>query len=204
MDFNDIQNAWKNEQTENVVLPNNLEKIQSANTPLDKIRKNLRNELLYQIISIIIIGFVPIIFQFPENTITPFYLLFSIFAAVSIYYLTKLYLFYKRLNNITLKTKDSLYETYFDVRLNMELYKTFGFALTPFIILFLLGHAYFKFPQTQNMAIDTLNNAQLIGIFSAVTISILSMGLVLEWWVHHFYGKYAKEIRNVIDQLKEE
>jgi len=204
MDFNDIQNAWKNEQTENVVLPNNLEKIQSANTPLDKIRKNLRNELLYQIISIIIIGFVPIIFQFPENTITPFYLLFSIFAAVSIYYLTKLYLFYKRLNNITLKTKDSLYETYFDVRLNMELYKTFGFALTPFIILFLLGHAYFKFPQTQNMAIDTLNNGQLIGIFSAVTISILSMGLVLEWWVHHFYGKYAKEIRNVIDQLKEE
>ena len=204
MDFNDIQNAWNNENTDNVVVPDNLEKIQSVNTPLDKIRKNLRNELLYQIISIIFIGFVPIIFQFPENTITPFYLLFSMFVAVSIYYLTKLYLFYKRLNNITLKTKDSLYETYFDVRLNMELYKTFGFALTPFIILFLLGHAYFKFPQTQNIAIDTLNNGQLIGIFSAVTISILSMGLVLEWWVHHFYGKYAKEIRNVIDQLKEE
>ena len=204
MDFNDIQNAWNNENTDNVVVPDNLEKIQSAKTPLDKIRKNLRNELLYQIISIIFIGFVPIIFQFPENTITPFYLLFSIFVAVSIYYLTKLYLFYKRLNNITLKTKDSLYETYFDVRLNMELYKTFGFALTPFIILFLLGHAYFKFPQTQNIAIDTLNNGQLIGIFSAVTISILSMGVVLEWWVHHFYGKYAKEIRNVIDQLKEE
>jgi len=204
MDFNDIQNAWKNEQTENVVLPNNLEKIQSVNTPLDKIRKNLRNELFYQIISIFFIGFTPIIFQFPEKTITPFYLLFSIFVAVSIYYLVKLYLFYKRLNNITLKTKDSLYETYFDVRLNMELYKTFGFALTPFIILFLLGHAYFKFPQTQNIAIDSLNNGQLIGIFSAVTISILSMGLVLEWWVHHFYGKYAKEIQNVIDQLKEE
>lgn len=204
MDFNDIQNAWNNEKTENVVVPDNLEKIQSANTPLDKIRKNLRNELFYQIISIIFIGFTPTIFQFPEKTITPFYLLFSIFVAVSIYYLVKLYLFYKRLNNITLKTRDSLYETYFDVRLNMELYKTFGFALTPFIILFLLGHAYYKFPQTQNMAIDALNNAQLIGIFSAVTISILSMGLVLEWWVHHFYGKYAKEIRNVIDQLKEE
>ncbi|HEX8014594.1 MAG TPA: hypothetical protein VF465_05125 [Flavobacterium sp.] len=204
MDLNDIQNAWNNEKADNVVVPDNLEKIQSANTPLDKIRKNLRNELFYQIISIIFIGFTPIIFKFPEKTTTPYYLLFSIFVAVSIYYLVKLYMFYKRLNNITLKTKDSLYETYFDVRLNMELYKTFGFALTPFIILFLLGHAYYKFPQTQNMAIDVLNNAQLIGIFSAVTISILSMGLVLEWWVQHFYGKYAKEIRNVIDQLKEE
>nr|WP_315247900.1 hypothetical protein [uncultured Flavobacterium sp.] len=204
MDLNDIQNAWNNEKADNVVVPDNLEKIQSANTPLDKIRKNLRNELFYQIISIIFIGFTPIIFEFPEKTTTPYYLLFSIFVAVSIYYLVKLYMFYKRLNNITLKTKDSLYETYFDVRLNMELYKTFGFALTPFIILFLLGHAYYKFPQTQNMAIDVLNNTQLIGIFSAVTISILSMGLVLEWWVQHFYGKYAKEIRNVIDQLKEE
>lgn len=124
-------------------------------------------------------------------------------SLVSVYYLVKLYLFYKRLNNITLKTKDSLYETYFDIRLNMELYKTFGFALTPFIILFLLGHTYYKFPQTQNTAIDTLNNAQLIGIFSAF-FSILFMGLALEWWVHHFYGKYAKEIRKVIDQLKEE
>ena len=44
MDFNDIQNAWNNEKAENVILPSNLEKIQSANTPLDKIRKNLKNE----------------------------------------------------------------------------------------------------------------------------------------------------------------
>jgi len=25
-----------------------------------------------------------------------------------------------------------------------------------------------------------------------------------EWWVHFFYGKYAKEIRKVLDELKEE
>jgi hypothetical protein len=30
------------------------------------------------------------------------------------------------------------------------------------------------------------------------------MGLALEWWVQYFYGKYAKEIRKVIDELKEE
>ena len=47
MDFNDIQNAWNNEKTENVVVPNNLEKIQSANTPLDKIKRNLKREFKY-------------------------------------------------------------------------------------------------------------------------------------------------------------
>ncbi|HEU4495425.1 MAG TPA: hypothetical protein VFR70_00060, partial [Flavobacterium sp.] len=192
-------------KTDNVVVPGNLEKIRSANTPFDKVRKNLKNELLYQVISIIFIGFAPIILQFPAKIITLYYLLFSIFVAVCVYYLVKLYLFYKRLNNIALKTKDSLYEAYFDLRLNMELYKTFGFALTPFITLFMLGYAFYHTSQAQNITIETFDDDKWIGIFSAVALaSILFLGLVLEWWVNRFYGKYAKEIKKVIDELKEE
>ena len=204
MDFNDIQNAWNNEKTDNVVVPTNLEKIESANTPLDKIRRNLKNELFYQGIAVVLYGFAPLVFTFPEKWIVPFYLFYSIFVAVCAYYLIKLYWFYKRLNNITLKTKDSLYETYFDVRLNMELYKTFGFALTPFIVLFLIGFLYNDFSQDPGFQITNFSNSQLISVFTIVTFSILFMGLALEWWVHYFYGKYAKEIKKVIDELKEE
>jgi uncharacterized membrane protein len=202
MDFNDIQSAWKNEKTENVVLPSHLDKINSANMPLEKIKKNLKNEFIYQIISIIFIGFVPFIYNLPANAFAPFYLLFSIFVAVCIYYLVKLYMFYKRLGKTTLNTKDSLYETYFDIRLNMELYKTFGFALIPFVILFLLGFMYYEMP---DFFAKGLNSTPfLIATFSIVTFSILFMGLALEWWVHFCYGKFAKEMRKVIDQLKEE
>lgn len=204
MDFNDIQNAWNNEKNENVVLPDNLEKINAANTPLDKIRKNLKNELIMQSVAVVLMGLTPYVYHFPEKWIAPFYLMFSIFVAVCVYYLIKLYVFYKRLNKITLKTKDSLYETYFDVRLNMELYKTFGFALTPFIVLFLIGFLYHEFSKSPNFHLTDFSNAQLISVFAVVTFSILFMGLALEWWVHHFYGKYAKEIRKVIDELKEE
>lgn len=204
MDFNDIQNAWNNEKTDNVVVPNNLEKIQSANTPLDKIRKNLKNELIYQTLSVILIGFTPLLFHFEAKLWTPFYLLFSIFVGVCIYYLVKLYLFYRRLNTITLKTKDSLYETYFDIRLNMELYKTFGFALTPFVIVFLIGFLYIQFAKASDFQGMDFNNSQLISLFSVIIFSILFMGLALEGWVHYFYGKYAREIRKVIDELKEE
>ncbi|CAD0001945.1 hypothetical protein [Flavobacterium chungangense] len=204
MDLNDIQNAWNNEKTENVVLPDNLEKIQSANTPLDKIRKNLRNEFYYQIISIIIIGFAPIVYQFSDRISMIFYLIFSMFTAVCAYYLAKLYFFYKRLNNITLKTKDSLYETYFDIKLNMELYKTFGFALTPFVVLGLIGFQYYVLTKSSDFQINQISNTQLIGFILLVFFSMICMGLALEWWVHRFYGKYAKEIRKVIDELKEE
>lgn len=204
MDFNDIQNAWNNEKIDNVVVPTNLEKIQSANTPLDWIRVNLKNELILQGVATIINGFIPLIFAFDEKWIMPFYLFYSIFVAVCAYYLLKLYWFYKRLSNTTLKTKDSLYETYFDIRLNMELYKTFGFALTPFIVLFLIGFLYNDFSQDPGFQINNFSNSQLISVFTIVTFSILFMGLALEWWVHYFYGKYAKEIKKVIDELKEE
>ena len=204
MDFNDIQNAWNNEKTDNVVLPDNLEKIQSANTPLDKIRKNLKNEFIYQIISIVLIGLVPLIYNFPPKGILLFYLLYSLFTAVSFYYFVKFYFFYKRLNTITLRTKDSLYETYFDIRLNMELYKTFGFALTPFLILYLIGFFYYQLSKDPGFFADEFINYLLAGLVSIVVFSMLFMGIVLEWWVHEFYGKYAKEIKKVIDELKEE
>ena len=201
MDFNDIQSAWNNENTKNVVVPTQLEKVQHANTPLDKIRKNLKNEFIYQIVSIVVVGFAPYLNGFPEQAITPFYLLFSLFVAVSAYYLIKLFIFYKRLNKTALNTKDNLYETYFDIRLNMELYKTFGFALMPFMILFLVGVLYFKLPNAATLFTDSTNS---IVLFVSVLFSMLFMGIASEWWVHFFYGKYAKEIRTVLDELKEE
>lgn len=204
MDFNDIQNAWNNEKAENVILPKNLERIQSANTPLDKIKKNLKTEFYYQIVSIIFVGLVPIIIDVPSKVTFFYYLLFSLFVAVCVYYLMKFYFFYKRLSKITLTTKDSLYETYFDIRLNMELYKTFGFALTPFLILYLLGFNYYMFPRIPSFSDHEFSNGQLIGFFLTVVFVVLFMGISLEWWVHQFYGKYAKEIKKVIDELKEE
>jgi hypothetical protein len=204
MDFNEIQNAWNEENTENVFVTADVMKIQSANTPLDKIRKNLKMDFFYQIVSIVLFGFFPLLYSFPPQLTVFFYLLYSLIVAVSIYYLVKLYFFYKRINVITLKTKDSLYETYFDIRLNMELYKTFGFAITPFLILFSIGYLYFDFSATSVFVIVDYTISQLLGMFSIVVFSMLFMAVAVEWWVYYFYGKHAREIRAVLDELKEE
>jgi hypothetical protein len=83
----------------------------------------------------------------------------------------------------------------------MELYKTFTFALMPFVILFLVGVLYFTLPNGATFFTDSTNSIKL---FLSVLFSMLFIGLGLEWWVHFFYGKYAKEIRTVLDELKEE
>lgn len=108
------------------------------------------------------------------------------------------------MNNVTLNTKDSLYETYFDIRLNMEIYKTYGFALTPFLVIFVVGLMYFEISKTQEIILNNLQNSHLILLFVLIAFCILFMGVALEWWVKYFYGKYAKEIKKVIDELKEE
>ena len=93
MDFNDIQSAWNKDNKENIVLPTNLEKLKSANMPIDKVRKNLRFEFVIQTIALISFGFIPMINRFPASMITPYYLIYAIMVAISIYYLGKLFIF---------------------------------------------------------------------------------------------------------------
>lgn len=206
MDFNDIQSAWNNDKSDHVILPTHLQKLQSANMPLDKIRKNLKNELVYQIFSILFLGFIPMICNFSPFLRTAYYGLFMLFLVICGYFLIKLYWFYKRLNKVEANTKDNLYDTYFDIRLNMELYKSFTYSLVPFVLVF-VGMIFLN-----NYTIDELTAlvheksadfflGLLIGVFVGM---ILCIATVTEWWVNNFYGKYAKEIRSVLDELKEE
>jgi hypothetical protein len=51
MDFNDIQSAWDDN---NEKSPTNLEKIQTANTPLDKIKKILKRTYFSNLNSIVV------------------------------------------------------------------------------------------------------------------------------------------------------
>jgi hypothetical protein len=203
MDFNELQSAWKNESNQNIQLPTNLDTLQTANTPLDKIRKNLKNEFIYQISAILLIGFVPMYSAFPEKMVAVYYLLYAVMVAISVYYLAKLFFFFKRINSTVLNTKDSLFETYTDIRINMELYKTFSFALTPFLVVYLLGSSFYESQQASQLLNGDISTKILMVIVGVVVFSILFMAIATEWWVNHFYGKYAKEIRKVIDEIKE-
>lgn len=205
MNFNDIQSAWDKDQKGGSV-PDRVEQLKPAGMPLDKIKKNLRNEFIYQVISIIFVAFLPQIHAFNPALNVWFYVTYAIFVAICAYYLVKLFGFYQRIVSYNANTKDSLYETYYDIRLNIEMYKTFSFSLMPFILIFI------------GMFIISVNKGAIVemiqtGIFpQAIVIqfgvgfvfSMVTLALATEWWVHHFYGKYAKEIRQLLDQLREE
>ncbi|MFT3794752.1 hypothetical protein [Flavobacterium sp.] len=206
MNFDDLQSAWKNDSGKGGPIPDSIAKIKSANLPLDKVRKNLRNEFFYQIIAIVWIGFLPMYPKFIAALDFWFYIFYTMFVSISGYFLVKLYLFYKRINNQDLSTKDALYETYYDIRLSIELYKTFTYSLMPFVLIF-FGMFVLSLNQGAfEQMIETGDFPKSVGYQFAFgfIVAMLTIGFVTELWTHSFYGKYAKEIRKVIDQLKEE
>ena len=205
MDFNDIQSAWNSDKSNNIVIPTHLEKLQSAKTPVDTIRKNLKNEFYVQLFSVIIIGFLPELFKFDTLLLLSFYSFYTIFVSISIYYFVKLYLFYKRLSSASVNTKDNLYETYFDIKLNMELYKSFTYSLIPFLLVFPIIYIVSEFPSlTEKIITDgVINYSFLSVIICAFIISVLLIGLITDLWVNYYYDKYAKQIRSLLDELKE-
>ncbi|HEX8576467.1 MAG TPA: hypothetical protein VF677_09250 [Flavobacterium sp.] len=202
MDFNDIQSAWNSDKPENVELPINLEKLKSANMPIDKVRKKLRSELFVHLATIIGSGFIPMLKWFPVNMTSTFYIIYSVMVAVSIYYLGKLIFFYKRLDKTSLNTKDSLYETYYDIKLNMELYKTFTNALIPFLILILL--IFYTGPKYTHIFNGQISQSKLPYISVLFIVAIIFMILSAELWVELYYGKYVKQIRKILDELRED
>jgi RNAse (barnase) inhibitor barstar len=206
MDFNDIQSAWNNDNSDKVVLPNRLEKLQSANMPLDKIRKNLKNEFIYQFISIVSLGLIPVMCKFSTLMSATFYGLFALFLVICLYFLVKLYMFYKRLNTVETNTKDNLYETYYDIRLNMELYKSYTYSLMPFALIFVgMIHLSSHMVEIKDFILNQESANFFLWIMLTSFVSMMvTIAFVTEWWVNHFYGKYAKEIRKVLDELKEE
>ncbi|RYE22285.1 MAG: hypothetical protein EOP51_13655 [Sphingobacteriales bacterium] len=128
---------------------------------------------------------------------------YILFAAISTYYLYYFYRFYKGMHNYNTDTRDGLLELYYQLRLNMERYKSFGFLLLPFIFIF-LGFIEWGSSGGEPLTMAGLLNKNpylFVGLITFVSILYI---LIIVAWVDRFYGKYATQIKVVLDELKDE
>ncbi len=205
MDFNQLQSVWDNDQSVNIKLPEQLDKLKSANMPIENVRKNMKKDLLAQVITLLAIGLFPLITKLTPTIQLAYYLIYVLGLLVSAYFLCKLYFFYKRLSSASTSTKDNLYETYFDILLNIELYKSFSYSLIPFGLIYMvllpIGSKYDKIVKfVQHVEKQNLLVIAAVGI---IAFFMILMWAMTEAYTKKLYGKYAKEIKKVIDELKE-
>ena len=95
-----------------------------------------------------------------------------------------------------------MYETYYDIKLNMKLYKSFTKALIPFVILILL--IFYNGPKYSYLFNAQILQTKLLYISVLFIVAIILVILSAEFWVESYYGKYVKRIRKILDELREE
>lgn len=199
MNFDDIQAAWNQEGSENIQLPTALSDLKGKNSPVKKIRSAMRTELIFQVFGMIVIGFSPQIIGLHTNFQLAFYMTYGFLAIISIYYLIRFYFFYNRLYNYTLSSKESLYTLYYDIKVNIEMYRSFNYALIPILVimvsLFLVAKLPFAVPMNQSHLLT-------LGVIILAISTIIVYGF-LEFGIKVSYGRYLKEIGIVLDQLRE-
>ena len=207
MNFDKLQEKWNQENNE-VSLPQNLDKIKEAHNPIDKVRRNMKFDLISQAVLTVLIGFVPYAKrnEWDFQSISIFALFYVLMVGFMLYYTLKFYRFYKQSYNLSYDSRKNLMWFAYELRLFIELYR----ALT-FIMMFLgmaLGLYFGMHFNTTGQDIFHLKDADFLKLFGVLFFMVaFLLGLVvlfMEFVINHYYGKYYKKIKNILNQLDEE
>ena len=207
MNFDKLQEQWNQENNE-VSLPQNLDKIKEAHNPIDKVRRNMKFDLISQAVLTVLIGFVPYAKrnEWDFQSISIFALFYVLMVGFMLYYTLKFHRFYKQSYNLSYDSRKNLMWFAYELRLFIELYR----ALT-FIMMFLgmaLGLYFGMHFNTTGQDIFHLKDADFLKLFGVLFFMVaFLLGLVvlfMEFVINHYYWKYYKKIKNILNQLDEE
>ena len=125
MNFDDIKNQM-NESVENLSDKKfKIDLTKGKNNPIQMIRKNMRKEIITQLVGISILLIYPFIRQYELVPLATYLIFMSLSALMIILNVVKLSLFLKKISNYSVNTKDSIKEYIYEIKLTLESYKAY-------------------------------------------------------------------------------
>ena len=206
MNFDDIKSAWNNDnEGSNIIVPSSVDQLKTLQLPVEKLRKAMQMEFFVQLFSLILIAFMPKISSLNQVMVIPFYAVYLVIIAISVQYYYKFRTFYKSLGTNTLSSKDNLYALYYEAKLNIEMYKAYTYTLLPFAliigVMYTVGHKSGEITRLLAKAADHQGIA--LGLAASFVLLVLAITALTEEWISQVYGKYLKQIGQVLEQFKE-
>lgn len=200
MNFDDLKKSWQEQSIEDSVSVSNDLGSQVSHLPLEKVRKNVKKEIWVQVLSVILVAFTPQVFRLSESRIGGFYLFYTLFVLICGYYIFKMYIFYNRSASLTLTSRDSVYESYYNIKLYIQLYESFSYSLIPFCILLLLA-------VTSSARLDNILSGDMYSLIEFGVASVILLFLIyvlVRVWIKKLYGQYLTQIENTLKLFKEQ
>lgn len=202
MNFDQLKSEWDKENTD-IHIPNTIDQLKESKHPIEKIQKNMKKEFIMQVIAVILIAFFPLQLKFPASQYIIYYTSYSMFVVISSYYLFGFYKFYKQTELYTGNTKNSLWKIYHELKLNMERYQSFGFLLLPHFLITIGLFIYNTLLKTGKSFSD-LTNTQIFSLILVVLIGTLAVVTSIILWTKYLYGRDAKKLENILNDMEEE
>jgi hypothetical protein len=209
--FEDLKKQWK-EQDPTIPLPNDLANLKKAQTPIDKIRKNIKTELYLMIISVLFLIIVPFISVYQIHGISElvYYIVLFLLIISAVPYYKSFYSYYKNTTKTSFNSYRSISAIYYDLKNTIRLYKTINYLLVPygFILFFIVlskgrSEKIFQIIMDLPDSFQRQNYVYFLALLLVILFTILAIFLV-GIWVNQFYGKHLNELEKILSQFEEE
>jgi hypothetical protein len=205
MNFEDLRDAWAKEPLEGGVIPARF--TGKTTSALHRLRKNMRNEFVGTLVGLTLT--LIFILAYSRSHLSVLALCAAGFLFVQTgYYFTRFILFYRRTERYDMGLLKNLRKFIYELELNMEVYKTYSFCVTP--IACLLWIAIIDRDATTGMVRKYLLSDIPASPWSllSIVITLLCIQFVgaffLRLHMRMQYGRYLKELKRTLEDLEAE
>ena len=205
MNLDDLKNDWDQEPDGERSVPVSLRNLKGKQSPVEKIRLNMKRELVAQVAAVILGAVIPYVVQMNDMLRFPYYLFYILLLALTIYFFSKFYFFYNKIGRMEWSTKESLYDLFYGAKLNIEIYKAFTYMFIPNALIlgiFVIVNNFIRYE------LPIFSEGKFFGFSFThyVFVFLLAFGFIYvltEIWVKKSYGKYVKEVEVLIEEMRE-
>jgi uncharacterized integral membrane protein len=215
MNIDNLKDTWKNDEPKGADLKAQTAFSKKSASPVARIRRNMKSEFIAVLISYACL----MMLMFYSNQSAHYLNLANPVVNASIivifilfilngFYFARFFAFYRSFSQYDLSLRESIRKIAYELELNIEIYKTYNFCVTPLAVLvtFMLlcgtnGMHYVQKVLSTNTFESPLN---LLVIFSVIIISFAVTYICINLHLRTQYGKYVATLKQIVDDLGDE
>jgi len=210
MNFDELQKKWDNQPEKDINIK--AEYLTKSKSLAEKIIKSFKREAIFWIISIVFILIVPLMESSQIHGVLSliYYFLVCQFIVFGLYYYRRFYTISKMIKQPnTFNSRESIIRLYYEFHFAIETYRSSIYILLPTAIaLFVitagkdktydLVEKFYHFKETFQTDPAFIYTVLIIGI-----VTIIGLILLSEWIIKKFYGRYLKQLKELMDEFED-
>jgi len=198
--FKQWQELWQGGQNEGTEITSQTLHFSTSHTYIDKIRRNMRTEFYFGL-AFLTAALLYATIKAPNYELS--LIVHSCIVCVviiSAFYGYRFFAFYRSTSLLTFNTRESLLWFVSEMRLQLEVCRSFTYVLVSCGLFF--GMLYDIFDTSGDSSSAVLTDRQLIWILLSLFGGLLIFTLgFLETWIYMFYGRHIRKLRALITEL---